>query len=67
MYVSPETYLALNIFEDQLHPSIHGGRAKEGFSLWGMMNKTKSSPGERVLRSWFARPSLDEPRSTWLV
>ena len=93
LYLSPEAFLALNIFEDARHPSAHGmrsdaespraargcgmpactrmqpqtvatrpcaccasgGRGKEGFSIWGLMNRTKSKPGERMLRSWFAR------------
>ena len=59
VHVSPETLLSLNVFEDRAHPSAHGGRAREGFSLWQLMNKTRSKPGERLLRSWFARPSRD--------
>ena len=59
VHVSPETLLSLNVFEDHAHPSAHGGRAREGFSLWQLMNKTRSKPGERLLRSWFARPSRD--------
>ena len=51
---------SLGIFADRSHPSAHGGRAKEGFSVWGVMNKAKSKPGERLLRSWFARPTHDE-------
>ena len=27
--------------------------------MWSVMNRTKSKPGERLLRSWFARPSHD--------
>ena len=29
MKISPETFLALNIFDDKMHPSCHGGRSKE--------------------------------------
>eukprot|EP00965_Chrysotila_dentata_P219092 6190932-Pleurochrysis_carterae.AAC.1 len=42
-----------------MHPSIHGGRKREGFSVWAMMNQTRSKPGEHKLRSWFARPIQD--------
>ncbi|KAL1518771.1 hypothetical protein AB1Y20_003055 [Prymnesium parvum] len=60
LYVAPETFLSLNIFEDARHPSAHGGRGKEGFSIWGLMNHTKSKPGEQLLRSWFSQPTKDE-------
>lgn len=35
------------------------GRAKEGFSVFGMMNKCVTPMGRRLLRSWFLRPILD--------
>ena len=57
LFLSPETFLSLGIFADRLHPSAHGGRAREGhFSVWATMNKTRSRPGARMLRSWFAQP-----------
>lgn len=105
LYIAPETFLSLNIFADDRHPSAHGGRAKEGaqacasecyspagqaaphtracvhtthttapcatipwgirpypgagFSVWTVLNKTRSKPGERLLRGWFARPTQD--------
>ena len=46
LFLSPETFLSLGIFADRLHPSAHGGRAREGqFSVWATMNKTRSRPG----------------------
>ncbi|KAJ8442960.1 hypothetical protein Cgig2_019533 [Carnegiea gigantea] len=51
---------ALQIFQVDKHPSHMGiGRAKEGFSLFGMMNKCVTPLGRRLLRSWFLRPILD--------
>ncbi|XP_048323614.2 DNA mismatch repair protein MSH5 isoform X7 [Ziziphus jujuba] len=51
---------ALQIFQTDKHPSHMGiGRAKEGFSLFGMMNKCVTPSGRRLLRSWFLRPILD--------
>ncbi|XP_054790534.1 DNA mismatch repair protein MSH5-like isoform X1 [Prosopis cineraria] len=51
---------ALQIFHIDKHPSHMGiGRAKEGFSVFGMMNKCVTPPGRRILRSWFLRPVLD--------
>ncbi|XP_057441153.1 DNA mismatch repair protein MSH5 isoform X2 [Lotus japonicus] len=51
---------ALQIFQIDKHPSHMGiGRAKEGFSLFGMMNKCVTPMGRRLLRNWFLRPILD--------
>jgi DNA mismatch repair ATPase MutS len=51
---------SLSIFKRHLHPSAYGGRAKEGLSLFALMNRTKSKVGERKLRMWFAAPSNDK-------
>ncbi|GAB4846174.1 MutS protein msh5 [Ancistrocladus abbreviatus] len=51
---------ALQIFQIDKHPSHMGiGRAKEGFSVFGMMNKCLTPMGRRLLRSWFLRPILN--------
>ncbi|XP_073153952.1 DNA mismatch repair protein MSH5 isoform X6 [Henckelia pumila] len=51
---------ALHIFQIDKHPSHMGiGRAKEGFSVYGMMNKCVTPIGRRLLRNWFLRPILD--------
>ncbi|GAU40015.1 hypothetical protein TSUD_258080 [Trifolium subterraneum] len=51
---------ALQIFQIDKHPSHMGiGRAKEGFSVFGMMNKCVTPMGRRLLRQWFLRPILD--------
>ncbi|XP_068656201.1 DNA mismatch repair protein MSH5 isoform X2 [Aristolochia californica] len=51
---------ALQIFQTDKHPSHMGiGRAKEGFSVFGMLNKCITPMGRRLLRSWFLRPILD--------
>ncbi|XP_039170678.1 DNA mismatch repair protein MSH5 isoform X5 [Eucalyptus grandis] len=51
---------ALQIFQIDKHPSHMGiGRAKEGFSVFGMMNKCVTPIGRRLLRSWFLRPIVD--------
>ncbi|KAG0204371.1 MutS protein msh5 [Mortierella sp. GBA30] len=49
------------IFEDETHPSMHSsirGR-KEGLSLYGVMNYTKTPQGRYLLKQWLLRPSLD--------
>ncbi|XP_074379535.1 DNA mismatch repair protein MSH5 isoform X2 [Apium graveolens] len=51
---------ALQIFQIDKHPSHMGiGRAKEGFSVFGMMNKCVTPMGRRLLKNWFLRPILD--------
>lgn len=54
---------ALQIFQTDKHPSHMGiGRSKEGFSVFGMMNKCVTPMGRRLLRNWFMRPILDLER-----
>ncbi|KAL5730005.1 MutS protein msh5 [Ranunculus cassubicifolius] len=51
---------SLQIFQIDKHPSHMGiGRAKEGFSVFGMFNKCVTPLGRRLLRNWFLRPILD--------
>lgn len=41
LYMSPDTFLSLGVFSDHVHPSAHGGRPKEGSSLWSLFNRCK--------------------------
>ncbi|XAR56702.1 hypothetical protein NMG60_11037280 [Bertholletia excelsa] len=60
LMVDPTAHEALQIFQTDKHPSYMGiGRAKEGFSVFGMMNKCVTPMGRRLLRSWFLRPIID--------
>ncbi|CAN6457480.1 unnamed protein product [Victoria cruziana] len=53
-------YEALQIFQVDKHPSCMGiGKAKEGFSVFGVLNKCVTTMGRRLMRSWFLRPMLD--------
>ncbi|GAB2215856.1 hypothetical protein Droror1_Dr00020261 [Drosera rotundifolia] len=55
-----EAHEALQIFQLDKHPSHMGiGRAKEGFSVFGMMNKCLTPMGRHLLRNWFLRPIID--------
>lgn len=49
---------ALDVVKSEEHPSvIRGrGRAKEGFTLLSLLDRTKSSLGARTLRRWVLRP-----------
>lgn len=58
-----DTFLALQIFQDENHPSSAKrgilSSAKEGLSLFGQMNRTKSRLGSVKLKHWFKTPSRD--------
>lgn len=55
--VDTQAIRSLQIFRESLHPSLAGlGRAKESISLFGLVDRTKSYPGKRLLREWFERP-----------
>ncbi|GAM25145.1 hypothetical protein SAMD00019534_083200 [Acytostelium subglobosum LB1] len=48
---------SLQIFANEKHPSCYTvGNSKEGLSLFGIINRTKSIIGKRKLTSWFMRP-----------
>lgn len=58
--LDPGAFTSLGIFERHSHPSAYGGRAKEGMSLFALMNRTRSKAGDVLLRSWFFSPTYDE-------
>ncbi|KAJ7535261.1 hypothetical protein O6H91_12G025400 [Diphasiastrum complanatum] len=54
------TSYSLQIFQMDKHPSHMGiGKSKEGFSLFGMLNKCVTPMGHRLLRTWFLKPLMD--------
>ncbi|XP_065657265.1 mutS protein homolog 5 isoform X6 [Hydra vulgaris] len=59
--IEDHVFSALQIFHKELHPSVYksGSCAKEGLSLFGIMNRTKSQQGSALLRDWFLQPSKD--------
>ncbi|XP_035698854.1 mutS protein homolog 5-like [Branchiostoma floridae] len=58
MIIDDSSYSALQIFQKESHPSVYksGSGAKEGLSLFGIMNRTKSILGSRMMGLWFQRP-----------
>ena len=53
------SYDSLQIFKSEHHPSVSGiGVKKEGVSLFGIMDKTKSPVGRKLLKRWFLSPLL---------
>ncbi|KAF8420824.1 DNA mismatch repair protein MutS [Tirmania nivea] len=65
MFINRDTICSLQIFEDEGHPNFHmqgkGGRGKEGLSLFGILNSTRTKTGYFMLKQWFLRPSLSLP------
>jgi DNA mismatch repair ATPase MutS len=60
LFMSQGTMRALQVFQLDPHPLSHGsGNAKEGLSLFGVLSKTRSVVGNRLLRSWLESPSTN--------
>ena len=48
------------VSQEERHPSAMGiGGAKEGFSVYGLLNRCVSPMGKRMLRLWFLRPIIN--------
>ncbi|KAG8214591.1 DNA mismatch repair protein mutS [Butyriboletus roseoflavus] len=58
MHVNADTLCSLQIFESENHATIHSDQTKEGLSLFGVLNTTRTALGRSLLRTWFIRPSL---------
>ncbi|XP_011405401.2 PREDICTED: mutS protein homolog 5 [Amphimedon queenslandica] len=54
-------FSSLRIFYRENHPSVYKGSSgsKEGLSLFGIANHTRSSLGHKLLKLWFLRPLKD--------
>lgn len=58
LQINSDALFSLQIFENESHASVHSDRTKEGLSLFGTLNATKTSLGRSLLRTWLLRPSL---------
>ncbi|TBU56560.1 hypothetical protein BD310DRAFT_960111 [Dichomitus squalens] len=58
MQINMDALFSLQIFEDENHASIHSDKTKEGLSLFGILNNTKTTLGRALMREWFLRPSM---------
>lgn len=59
MTVSEDTLSALHIFATEHHPLVAAkgsGNSKEGFSLFSLLDHTKSRAGRQQLREWMLKP-----------
>jgi DNA mismatch repair ATPase MutS len=62
MNIQPDALAALHIFATEHHPLAAAkgrGHAKEGFSLFSLLDRTRSAAGRRRLREWMLKPLID--------
>ncbi|RIB15967.1 muts domain V-domain-containing protein [Gigaspora rosea] len=60
LHINADTLSSLQIFEDESHPNMHmQAKSKEGLSLFGILNNTRTVLGKYLLKQWFLRPTLD--------
>lgn len=57
--IDQDTYCVLQIFKSDIHPSVYklSSGIKEGFSLYGILNRCRCKWGEKLLRLWLTRPT----------
>ena len=62
LFVSNKTQKELNIFNEQIHPSlIKGfGKSKEGLSLYNLLNKCQTYQGKKLLKNILEFPLNNE-------
>ncbi|OJA09631.1 hypothetical protein AZE42_01410 [Rhizopogon vesiculosus] len=61
MHINADALFSLQVFENESHASIHSDKTKEGLSLFGILDNTRTSLGRSLLRTWLMRPSLSIP------
>lgn len=64
MRIDQASLRSLQIFSEDIHPNVikGKGRSKEGFSLFGLFDRTHSLPGRQRLRNWMTCPFRDKAR-----
>ncbi|KAJ1487315.1 muts domain V-domain-containing protein, partial [Baffinella frigidus] len=61
LQIDAQTIQSLQILHQDRHPSAAvNGKAKEGLSLFSLLDNTRSPLGRQMLRTWFVRPLLKE-------
>ncbi|GAA5864913.1 hypothetical protein JCM3774_004270 [Rhodotorula dairenensis] len=59
MIINSDALTSLQIFRDEAHASAHSQATKEGLSLFGIVNLTRTPLGRAKMRDWFLRPSRE--------
>ena len=57
MHINADALYSLQVFDSENHASIHSDKTKEGLSLYGILNNTKTALGKNLMRQWLLRPS----------
>ncbi|EIW81045.1 hypothetical protein CONPUDRAFT_90104 [Coniophora puteana RWD-64-598 SS2] len=58
MQINADALYSLQVFENESHASIHSDKTKEGLSLFGILDTTRTTLGRALMRTWLLRPSL---------
>ncbi|KZT37836.1 hypothetical protein SISSUDRAFT_1114147 [Sistotremastrum suecicum HHB10207 ss-3] len=58
MHINNDSLLSLQIFDTESHAATQSSQTKEGLSLFGILNNTRTAAGRVLMRDWFVRPSL---------
>ena len=58
MQINSDALHSLQIFDNENHASIHSDKTKEGLSLFGILDSTKTALGKALMREWLLRPSI---------
>ena len=61
MQVNSDALYSLQIFDEESHASVHSDKTKEGLSVFGILNNTRTILGKALLREWLLRPSTSIP------
>ncbi|KAG8888308.1 MutS protein msh5 [Tulasnella sp. 332] len=59
MQINSDALYSLQVFASESHASMHSDRTKEGLSLFGILDHTRTRLGRALLKQWLLRPSLD--------
>ncbi|KAG9034813.1 MutS protein msh5 [Tulasnella sp. JGI-2019a] len=59
MQINADALCSLQVFASEGHASMHSDKMKEGLSLFGILDHTRTKLGRARLKQWLLRPSLD--------
>ncbi|KAG8776037.1 MutS protein msh5 [Serendipita sp. 397] len=57
MQINNDALVSLQVFLSEKHASIYSNAFKEGLSIYGILNHTRTPLGSALLRQWLLRPS----------
>ncbi|PVF94626.1 hypothetical protein CPB86DRAFT_808461 [Serendipita vermifera] len=57
MQINTDSLLSLQVFLSERHASIYSDCVKEGLSIFGILDQTRTPLGKNLLKQWLHRPS----------